>query len=168
VVAAPLEHDFSIQWHSLFHLCGRHANLPINGLWSSTCGGCGGCGRQLCTTQPHRNRFARRLRFRATSAEVTAPPTIEERDALTPGVILTRLLACREVGDFSRRLAPVDLASARVALDVGTDIRPRASRGSYCERQLLSERAVAADLTGEINDARGRGFVGVWTLIMGR
>ena len=60
---------------------------------------------------------------------MTAPSTIEERDALTPGVILTRLLACREVGDFARRLAPVDLASARVALDVGTDIRPRASRG---------------------------------------
>jgi len=99
---------------------------------------------------------------------VTAPPTIEERDALTSGVILTRLLACGEVGDFARRLAPVDLTSARVTLDVGTDIRPRASRASYCERQLLSERAVAADLTGEINDARGRGFVGVWTLIMGR
>ena len=75
---------------------------------------------------------------------MAAPPAIEERDALTPGVILTRLLACREVGDFSRRLAPVDLTSARVALDVGTDIRPRASRGCGEGWRTMSDDVVPA------------------------
>ena len=67
--------------------------------------------------------------MRAPSAEVTAPSTVEKRDALAPCVILTRLLACREVGDFARRLATVDLASARVTFGVGADIRPGAFRG---------------------------------------
>ena len=90
---------------------------------------CRGCRRQLCTTQPHRNSFTRRLRFRATSVEVAAPTTIEKRDAHAPCVILTRLLARREVGDFARRLATVDLTSARVAFGVVADIRPGAFRG---------------------------------------
>ena len=80
--------------------------------------------------QPHRNGGARRLRFRATTAEVAAPTGIsKKRDALTPCIILTRLLARSKVGDFARRLAAVDLTSARVALDVGADIRPGAFRG---------------------------------------
>ena len=62
---------------------------------------------------------------------MAAPPAGEERDALAACVILTRLFACREVGDFARRLATVDLASARVAFGVGADIRPGAFRG--CE-----------------------------------
>ena len=70
------------------------------------------------TAQPHRRSFARRLRFRATSVEVAAPTAIEKRDAHATCVIFTRLLARREVGDFARRLATVDLTSARVALDV--------------------------------------------------
>ena len=79
---------------------------------------CRGCRRQLCPAQPHRNSFTRRLRFRATSVEVAAPTAIEKRDAHATCVIFTRLLARREVGDFARRLATVDLTSARVALDV--------------------------------------------------
>ena len=79
---------------------------------------CRGCRRRLCPAQPHRNSFTRRLRFRATSVEVAAPTAIEKRDAHATCVIFTRLLARREVGDFARRLATVDLTSARVALDV--------------------------------------------------
>ena len=60
---------------------------------------------------------------------MTAPTAIEKRDALAPCVILTRLLARREVGDFARRLAAVDLTSTRVAFGVGADIRPGAFRG---------------------------------------
>ena len=90
---------------------------------------CRGCRRQLCPAQPHGNSFTRRLRFRATSVEVAAPTAIEKRDAHAPCVILTRLLARREVGDFARRLATVDLTSARVAFGVGPDIRPGAFRG---------------------------------------
>ena len=59
---------------------------------------------------------------------MAAPTAIEERDALTPCVILARLLARREVGHFARRLAAVDLPSARVALGVGADLLPRALR----------------------------------------
>lgn len=48
---------------------------------------------------------------------MAAPPALsEERNALAPRVILTRLFARREVGDFARRLVPVELASAHVAL----------------------------------------------------
>ena len=56
---------------------------------------------------------------------MAAPPAGEERDALAACVILTRLFACRDVGDFPRRLATVGLASARVALGVGADLHPR-------------------------------------------
>ena len=56
---------------------------------------------------------------------MAAPPAGEERDALAACVILTRLFACRDVGDFPRRLALVGLASARVALGVGADLHPR-------------------------------------------
>ena len=79
----------------------------------------------LHNIQSHGNSLVRCFCFRALSAEVAAPFTIEERDALTRGVLLTRLLACREVGDFARRLAPVDLTSAVVTFGVGADIRPR-------------------------------------------
>ena len=61
--------------------------------------------------------------------EVAAPSTIEKRDAHAPCVILTRLLARHEVGNFARRLATVDLTSARVTFGVGADIRPGAFRG---------------------------------------
>ena len=90
---------------------------------------CRGCRCQFCPAQPHRNSFTRRLRFRATSVEVAAPTAIEKRDAHATCVIFTRLLARREVGDFARRLATVDLTSARVAFGVGADIRPGAFRG---------------------------------------
>ena len=90
---------------------------------------CRGCRRQLCLAQPHRNRFTRNLRFRTTTAEVAAPTAIEKRDAHAPCVIFTRLLARREVGDFARRLATVDLTSARVAFGVGPDIHPGTFRG---------------------------------------
>ena len=79
---------------------------------------CRGCRRQLCPAQPHGNSFTRPLGSRATSVEVTAPTAIEKRDAHATCVIFTRLLAHREVGDFARRLATVDLASARVTFGV--------------------------------------------------
>ena len=56
---------------------------------------------------------------------MAAPPAGEERDALAACVILTRLFACRDVGDFPRRLTLVGLTSARVALGVGADLHPR-------------------------------------------
>ena len=42
----------------------------------------------------------------------------EERDAPALCIVLARLLACLDVGNLARRLALVDLASARVAFDV--------------------------------------------------
>ena len=88
--------------------------------------GCG--GGTLRGPQAHGNSILRNPRFRTSSAEVAAPTAIEERDALAPCVILARLLARREVGHFARRLAAVDLPSARVTLGVGTDLLPRALR----------------------------------------
>ena len=38
--------------------------------------------------QTHGNGLVRRFRFRALSAEVTAPSAVEKRYALTPGVVL--------------------------------------------------------------------------------
>ena len=76
--------------------------------------------------QSHGNRLIRQFSLRALSAEVTAPPAFEKRDALALRVILAWLLACRDVGDFARWLAPVDLASAHVALQIRADVHPRA------------------------------------------
>ena len=42
----------------------------------------------------------------------------EERDAPALCIILTRLLACLDVGNFIRRLTLVDLTSARVTLRI--------------------------------------------------
>ena len=56
---------------------------------------------------------------------MAAPPAVVERDALAACVILARLFACRDVGDFPRRLTLVGLTGARVALGVGADLRPR-------------------------------------------
>ena len=60
---------------------------------------------------------------------MAAPTVIEKRDALAPACVLTRLFARREVGGFVRRLDTVDLTSAMVAFDIGSDILPRALRG---------------------------------------
>ena len=58
----------------------------------------------------------------------------EKRDTLATCVIFARLLARREVGDFARRLIQIALASPRVALGVGADVRPRECRGCVVVR----------------------------------
>ena len=90
------------------------------------------CRRVWCTSrtwswcQPHGNRLIRRFGLRALGAEMAAPlGAPEERDAPALCIILTRLLACLDVGNIVRRLTLVDLTSARVTLHIWTDLRPR-------------------------------------------
>ena len=82
------------------------------------------------TSQSHGNRVVRRRPFGALAAEVATPPAAEEeRDAMAQRFVFTRLFARREVGVPNRRLGPVDLASARVALDIGPELYPSVSYG---------------------------------------
>ena len=55
---------------------------------------------------------------------MAAPPAAEKSDALAPCVTLTRLLACRNVGNQTRLLPPVDLTSRVVASTVRTELLP--------------------------------------------
>ena len=80
---------------------------------------------------------------------MAAPPAGEERDALAACVILARLFACRDVGDFSRRLALVGLTSARVALGVGANLHPR-TLNCYRVDERVVYVVVRKELLGEV------------------
>ena len=80
-----------------------------------------GEGSRGVTCQSHGNdALVRNFHlYQAQGAEVAATLAVaEERDALAPMVILACLLARRKVGDFARRLAPVDLARTGVAFGI--------------------------------------------------
>ena len=95
------------------------------------------------TSQSHGNRIVRRRPFGALTAEVAAPPAAEEeRDAVAQRLVFACLLARREVGVSERRLAPVELASARVALDIRPELYPSVSYGDGHQYVWRLERKV--------------------------
>ena len=100
------------------------------------------------TSQSHGNRIVRRRPFGALTAEVATPPAAEEeRDALAQRFVFTCLFARREVGVSNRRLAPVDLASARVAMDIGPELYPSVIYGDEHQYVWRLERKVVTMVT---------------------
>ena len=85
---------------------------------------CRGWARGSSPAQSNGDRIAIRLRFRALSAEMAAPPAAVERDTLARCGIFTGLFACVYVRHLLRRRAQVYFASARVACTVLGHTRP--------------------------------------------
>ena len=90
---------------------------------------------------------------------MAAPPAGEERDALAACVILTRLFACRDVGDFPRRLTLVGLTGTRVAFGVGADLRPRTLNCCRVDERVVYVVA-RKELLGEV--PTDRLISGIW------
>ena len=91
-----------------------------------------GWARGGSPAQSNGDRIAIRLRFRALSAEMAAPPAAVERDALARCGIFTGLFACLFVRHLLRRRAQVYFARARVACTVLGHTRPPEFRSCGC------------------------------------
>ena len=95
------------------------SNFPI---YKPTSGRGRGCGSPA---QSNGDRSAIRLRFRALSTEMAAPPAVKERDTLARCDVFTGLFACLFVRHLLRRRAQVYFARARIARTVLGPARPR-------------------------------------------